>query len=166
MMETFKLRTFNSFLFQNHFFSLVLTIFIALLSQISVAQPKLAKVDVVTTDMKTVESLFGLPRELDLIEAILIENIGRVHYLIESEVDVNLRRNGKTALMWAAWVGYLEIVQTLVTAGASLKGNDDGVTALDYAIAAGHTDVANYLMEAGGGGTRGWFCRHLSIRCY
>ena len=148
-MEVFKLKTFNSFLFQNHFFSLILAVFIALLSQISVAQPKLAKVDVVTTDMKTVESLFGLPRELDLIDAIIIDNIGRVNYLIESEVDVNLRREGKTALMWAAWIGNLDIVRALVEAEAELDLKDTrvGYTALINAVWMERLDVVEFLVS-------------------
>ena len=103
-----------------------------------------------------------------LLWAVLRNDLNMVRFIVSNtRADIDLQvRGGLTALMWAAWEGHLEIVKTLVLAGASLKGNDDGANALDYAVLAGHTDVANYLMEAGAGGSRGWFCRHLSIRCY
>ena len=152
MIRICNLKIFSSFLFQNHFFSLVLTIFITLLSQVSIAQFELGVRDVVIADMKTIRSLFGLPYKPDMIDAISIGDIERVNYLIESgEKDVNARyRRDNTALMWAAWVGNLDIVKLLVEAKAELDlQNRIGYTALIKAVWMGRQDVVEFLISVG-----------------
>ena len=150
MMRICKLRIFNRFLFLKPFFYLILTILITLLSQISVAQIELVVGDVVITDMKAMRSLLGLSYELDMVDAISIGDIERVNYLIESdEADVDARyHGGNTALMWAAWVGNLDIVRLLVEAGAKLNlQNRVGYTALIQAVWMERLDVVEFLVR-------------------
>ena len=56
----------------------------------------------------------------------------------------------KTALLYAAREGKLEVVRTLVEAGAQLeKADADGVTPLLMAVLNGQVPVANFLLERG-----------------
>ncbi|KAL4799342.1 ankyrin repeat-containing domain protein [Aspergillus venezuelensis] len=53
---------------------------------------------------------------------------------------------GRTALHFAARFGRCEVVGLLVDAGAdALLVDEDGRTALDYAVAAGHTQIVEFL---------------------
>ena len=56
----------------------------------------------------------------------------------------------KTALLYAAREGHLEVVKLLLAAGASIElGDADGVTPLLMAVLNGQIPVAEYLMERG-----------------
>lgn len=65
----------------------------------------------------------------------------------DMQIDVNyLDRTGSTALMYAAYSGYLNIVQFLVAHGANVSiRNLKGGTAARYASYAGHKEIADYL---------------------
>jgi uncharacterized protein len=57
--------------------------------------------------------------------------------------------NGNTALMMAAYKGNLPAVQALLAKGAAVQRS--GWTALHYAAAGGHDDIAALLLERGAG---------------
>lgn len=55
---------------------------------------------------------------------------------------------GSTPLMWAVWSGGLDIVKLLLAKGADpSKRDNDGHNATEWAAAAGHLDVYDYLNE-------------------
>ncbi|MGI5922094.1 MAG: ankyrin repeat domain-containing protein [Syntrophomonadaceae bacterium] len=76
--------------------------------------------------------------------------------LIEAGADINFRdQYGFTPLMRAAYYGCTDIVKMLVKAGADLdvrtsKGHlkADGMSALDWAIYRGNSEIAQILEEA------------------
>jgi hypothetical protein len=70
---------------------------------------------------------------------------------MDSGIDINFREEGgMTALMVAADLGKLEMVQMLIKAGAELHHRaGDGASALMYAEYNGYTDVAEVLRKAG-----------------
>ena len=54
--------------------------------------------------------------------------------------------------MWAAWMGYADIVNTLIEAGANDEVDHSGKTALIHAAASdyfGNTETVNALIDAG-----------------
>ena len=73
-----------------------------------------------------------------------------VQYLIEkSHIDIDyIDRTGSTALMYASWKGYLEIVKYLVQHHANIDlKNLKGGTAIRYAAYVGHKDIVQYLQK-------------------
>ena len=76
-----------------------------------------------------------------------------VRLLIDSGADVNQRgAGGKTAIFYAALAGsgYVDCVETLITAGADLDlHNDRGHTILTAVAAAENYPIFNLLMQAG-----------------
>ena len=80
--------------------------------------------------------------------ACLQGDLNVVKNLIEAvHIDVNyLDRTGSTALMYAAYSGFFDIVKYLVEHGAQVGiKNLKGGTAGRYAAYAGHGDIAEYL---------------------
>jgi hypothetical protein len=74
------------------------------------------------------------------------ENLNMIEYLVEKGARINL--NGLTPLMIAARKGKLQIVTYLVEHGANLKiKNNDGKTALSYAIIKKDFPVVKYLVD-------------------
>ncbi|KAL8875793.1 MAG: hypothetical protein Q9198_005898, partial [Flavoplaca austrocitrina] len=72
-----------------------------------------------------------------------------VRILISKGGDVNAVRNGEyTALKFASIGGYAEMVQLLLSNGASTKLNDN-IDALRAAALRGHTEIVRLLLEAG-----------------
>ena len=72
------------------------------------------------------------------------------NYLLDKGADPNAinAKDGTTALMWAANAGNREMVERLLSAGASLTAKaHDGWTALQAARDAGHDDIARILNE-------------------
>ena len=64
---------------------------------------------------------------MDLITAAKTNNIERVRLLLEQGADKDMGDGeGKTALLWASNIGYLEITQYLVEQGAALDKSDNG----------------------------------------
>lgn len=83
--------------------------------------------------------------------ACLQGQLSTVKNLVEEvQIDVNyLDRTGSTALMYAAYSGFYDIVKYLVLHGAdpAIK-NLKGGTAARYAAYAGHRDIVDYLNSA------------------
>lgn len=80
--------------------------------------------------------------------ACLQGDLATVKKLVEElRIDINyLDRTGSTALMYAAYAGYVDIVKYLVTNGANVNiKNLKGGTAARYAAYAGNRDIADYL---------------------
>lgn len=78
--------------------------------------------------------------------------------LINARINVNvIDRWGDTALIYAAWTGSLDVVQTLLAFGADFRVIDNtNYSALDRAIANDHRDVAKVLVEAGATTRSNW----------
>jgi hypothetical protein len=92
--------------------------------------------------------------ELDLYEAAKEGDIDRVNKLVEEgEVDLdwpNPEKYDYTALHAASYVGNIEVVSALITAGAYLDSVDeDGMTPLILSTFWGHANIALALLEAG-----------------
>ncbi len=82
-------------------------------------------------------------------------DIARVEELLASGVPVDTGdRYGRTALSFAADRGHLEVVQTLVEAGAALGTADRfyGMTPLGRAADGGHREVVRFLLGRGAPG--------------
>ena len=90
-----------------------------------------------------------------LIDQALKGNLKAVRELIDTEANVDVQdKQRRTALMLASKNGHLDIVKTLVNAGAALnlQGNEGGYggnTALMYACRHGHLEVVKILVNAG-----------------
>ena len=57
--------------------------------------------------------------------------------------------DGRSPLYWASYNGHLEVVKTLLAAGAEVdKANSDGQTPLFWALHFGYTEIALLLREA------------------
>ena len=87
----------------------------------------------------------------DLRYACRNSNVEIVKLLIIREgANVNATNGyGQTALHWAAWNGYIEIVKLLIKYGANINFKDKwGRTALHYAACNGHTEAVKILIKA------------------
>lgn len=84
-----------------------------------------------------------------LLYAILGKNDDIVRLLLAHAADPNARLdNGITALMLAAKEGSVETVETLLAQHAQVDArNDEQKTAVDWAMAAGNTDIAGLLNQ-------------------
>lgn len=87
------------------------------------------------------------------IAAAVLEVIGGTGLPIVQSQDVHpdaIRVGGATTLMFAAYVGAVELAEDLVRRGADLGAQDgEGFSALMYAANAGQDEVARFLVEAG-----------------
>ena len=82
--------------------------------------------------------------------ACLTGKLEMVKYLVEKiKIDINyLDRTGSTALMYAAWKGYFDIVKYLIKHNANINiKNLKGGTANKYASHAGNKKIVKYLKE-------------------
>ena len=70
----------------------------------------------------------------------------------DEKVDVNcFNKYGHTALSTAAFVGSMKFCKILVELGAEVgKRDEDGWTAMHYAMAKGYLDIVKYLIMCGG----------------
>ncbi|KAI9134977.1 ankyrin repeat domain-containing protein [Acaryochloris sp. CCMEE 5410] len=75
------------------------------------------------------------------------QNLAVIQQLISAGNDINIdMEDGERAVMTAANTGNLEIVKTLVDAGAELNTYSQGESALSLAAQGGHEEVYNYLL--------------------
>jgi ankyrin repeat protein len=84
--------------------------------------------------------------------ACLQGQLAAVKNLVEDvHIDINyLDRTGSTALMYAAYSGFEDIVRYLVEHGANISiKNLKGGTAIRYAAYAGHRSIVDYLNSVG-----------------
>jgi len=90
-----------------------------------------------------------------LLQAVIDRQPARVAILLDQgaspeAVSLEAEYQGKTALMWAAESGQVDVVRMLLQYGAVVdRGNPKGGTALMYAAVAGQTDAIEVLVRAG-----------------
>lgn len=90
-----------------------------------------------------------------LLRAIIDRQPTRVAILLDQGVSPEVTQTdgeyqGKTALMWAAESGQVDVVRMLLQYGAVVdRGNPKGGTALMYAAVAGQTETIRALVAAG-----------------
>ena len=92
----------------------------------------------------------GVYKHVPLVEATLFGKIDIFNYLIEQNVDVNIRNDGgSTALHWAT-EHYIEMVHRLVSRGAQVNlQNNDGYTALSKAVMRNNGEIVKFLLHCG-----------------
>ena len=88
--------------------------------------------------------------ENDLYDAVMSKDVDRVNLALK-DVDVNTLIGGSyTALHLASQKGFVDVVDTLIAAGANLdKKNFVDETAIYIASEKGHVEVVNILINAG-----------------
>ncbi|SRR5713226_7449955 len=87
-----------------------------------------------------------------LMELAACGRVDEMKGLLAAGVDVNSRElySGRTALMWAAVSGQLEVVRELLASRADPNAMAiDGETALRNSISGGHSEVVKVLLAAG-----------------
>lgn len=87
------------------------------------------------------------------VESVRADDLETVRSRISRGVDVEVRdEHGWTALCWAAATGNVEMVQTLLDAGANHRVvGADGRTPYEVALGAGHVAAAQVLASSAGG---------------
>ena len=85
----------------------------------------------------------------ELINAASLGQKMVVQRLLEKGADVNAKRDGLTALQWAARFGYEAVVRLLLEKGADINEKGNGGTALVLAAWKGHWAVVRLLLENG-----------------
>jgi ankyrin repeat protein len=113
---------------------------------------------------------------MNLIDAVIDNDLPKVKELIASGADVNFQNGYKmTALITASRRGYLEIVKELITAGANPNlQNKCGETALMLASKEGYINIMRELLAGGAdvnlkddyGITALIRSRHISYQCF
>lgn len=83
--------------------------------------------------------------KIDIVNAILRVAGTSVKRLVNLKND----NDNETALMVAAYYGYVEIVRMLIQAGADVNARDNKETVLHYAIVNGSVDVIKLLIQHG-----------------
>lgn len=93
----------------------------------------------------------GCATDFDLVREAARGHTATVQTLLTKGTDANaIDRDGKTALMLAAFEGHTATVQLLLANGVQVNTPDrDGATALMLAAAQGHIDVAQALLAKG-----------------
>lgn len=89
----------------------------------------------------------------DLLDAATRGDVAAVRRALAGKADINARgAKGRTALMWAADKGKLDVVKYLAKKGVadSNAKDDKSMTALMLAAYHGHTDVVKFLVETAG----------------
>lgn len=83
-------------------------------------------------------------------DAVKQGNLAEVERRVQAGQDLEAKDEaslGQTALGWAAFIGYMDIVQYLVEQGADIRATDraDVYNALKSAVMGGNVDVVKYL---------------------
>ncbi len=94
-----------------------------------------------------------LERTPELLEAVTAGDVGTVEQLIDEEQSVNVKHplDGYTPLHEAARMGYTDVIQVLLDAGADVYLQDkNNATALDIAIEKRYVEIAKILKDANG----------------
>lgn len=93
----------------------------------------------------------GQKSHLELIEATSQGDAKKFNALVHQGLDVNVsNQDGRTILMDAVEVEYLNFVRVLIRAGADVNAKDkDGKTALQIALAKNNPEIIQLLKEAG-----------------
>lgn len=82
-----------------------------------------------------------------LIEACTNGEYDKMIYWLKQGVDRNVQVNGVTCLMAAAGKGHVDLVEKLLALSANVELTDqEGNTALDYAVYYKHENIANIIM--------------------
>jgi Ankyrin repeats (3 copies) len=98
----------------------------------------------------------GLAATDDLVKAAFANDVSQVKAILAAGDDVNVKTPsgtfaGATALIAAAISGNLEIVNLLLAAKADVNATDnDGATALHYAVTRDHKTIVKVLQQYGG----------------
>ena len=87
----------------------------------------------------------------DFFRAITDNNVEAAKFYIRLGADVNVKNNyGYTALMYASWNGYTEIVKLLLATSVDVNVKDmANQTALMIASWNGHTELVTLLKQHG-----------------
>ena len=85
-----------------------------------------------------------------LCNAVFCNHQETAEALIAAGADVNIRRIDESALMRAAWNGWLSTVEQLIAAGADANAaTNNGTTPLINAATQGHAEIVRCLIAAG-----------------
>lgn len=125
-------------------------------------------VDLVTRKGRSVVNSRGYSGMTPLTMAMRKRSSPYVNYLLQQGADPDLaEKNGDTALMIAARLGYMEGVLTMLAARAAIDAtNRQGETALIVAVQNRQVQVVRRLLEAGASPTRTDNASGLSARDY
>ncbi|MGE3540130.1 MAG: ankyrin repeat domain-containing protein [Candidatus Tectimicrobiota bacterium] len=95
--------------------------------------------------------LAGCATNFDLIREAAQGHTSTVHAMLARGADANaLDRDGKTALMMAAFEGHTPTVDVLLGNGVQVNARDrEGSTALMLAAARGHSEIVDRLLDKG-----------------
>ena len=86
----------------------------------------------------------------DLIAGVLAGNSRQVASVMRKGANVNIRFRGRTILLWAIQERHLNIVKTLIRAGASVEARDKhGFTPLGHAASDGNLEAVEFLIKSG-----------------
>ncbi len=125
-------------------------------------------VDLVTRKGRAVVNSRGYSGSVPLTVAMRKRSTPYVNFLLDNGADPNLgEKNGDTALMIAARLGYMEGVLTMLANRATVDAaNRQGETALIVAAQNRQVQVVRRLLEAGASPTRTDNASGLSARDY
>ena len=92
----------------------------------------------------------ALAADCPLCGAAAINDVAEVRRLLDDGADPNqVGSKGGTALIYAAYAGYTQIVKALLDGGANPNQSADGITALTAAAVADHTQIVKALLDGG-----------------
>ena len=94
-----------------------------------------------------IKNFFG---ENSLMISVMFNRINTMHFLLKNGANINSRDNlGKTVLMISSQLNYIKITQELVKICDVNDINDEGRTALMFAISNNNIDIVKILLDSG-----------------